>query len=399
MPADFITSWMENVADVSSPALFKQWAGITAVAGALERRCWVKTRKGAIFPNLFTLLVASPGIGKTEAINLTAEFWKETKKLHVAPKRLSSAALVDNLKEAVQIKIGGGKFPNYEFSSLQMPIPEFSTFIQAYDTDILGVISDIYDCPPDFSEKRRHNNDGKLLEIIAPQLNIIAGVQPSFMARVLPEEAWGQGFTSRLVMIYSGQADEHGSLWGDNPSVSKAQLHSQMTSMTQMYGQFEWSDASKLAIDLWYKGGQKPVPDHSKLINYNTRRILHAMKLIMVSCVSRSAALRIDVVDVERGLGWLFEAERRMPDIFREMVQKSDTDIVNELHFSMWRSWITGDQKPLHQSMLWHFLQYRVPSEKIPRIIEVAERANFIKRSPLSNEHWIPQPKQMHGVE
>ena len=400
MPADFVDSFLENVADVSSPTLFKKWTGIATLAACMERKCWVRTRKGAVFPNLLTLLISSPGIGKTQAIDIAWDLWKATKKLHVAPKRLTSASLVDALKDAEKIKKGDGKtFPSYEFHSLQMALPEFGTFIQAHDLDMLNIINDIYDNPGEFSERRRHNNEGKELAVIQPQLNILAGTQPAFLAQMLPEEAWGMGFTSRLIMVYSGQADDPGSLWTDVPQRSKADLLAQLTRVCDLYGQFEWTDAAKLGMDQLYKTGLQPIPDHSKLANYLPRRILHTLKLIMVSGVSRTGMLKIDVDDVARGFGWLIEAEKAMPDIFREMVQKSDNDIIVELHFTMWRSYMTNGEKPIHQSMLYNFLQFRVPSEKISRIIEVAERANFIKRFPLSNEHWIPQPKTKHGME
>ena len=396
---DFIDTYCANIADTSSPEQFKRWAVIAAIAGALERRVWIKTRKGAVFPNLFTFLVSSPGIGKTEAINITNDLWRGTKKLHVAPKRISSAAVIDAIKEAEKIKIGGGGAPNYEFHSLLMPIPEFTTFLQIYDTDMLGMISDIYDCPAEFGERRRHVNSGKELEIIAPQLNILAGIQPGIMSQVFPEQVWAQGFTSRIIMIYAGGADEAGSLWGESEKVSQAILTKRFEGYCDLYGQFNLSDAAKLALDLWYKGGMMPTPEHSKLIHYKTRRILHALKLIMVSCVSRSDAKQIEVEDVTRGIRWLTEAEAVMPDIFREMVQKSDNDIITELHFAMWRAYMTNGQQPLHQSMVWNFLQYRVASEKIPRIVETAEKSHVIRRAALSNEHWIPNPKQKHGIE
>jgi hypothetical protein len=400
MPADFVDSFLENVADVSSPALFKKWTAISTLAACMERRCWVRTRKGAIFPNLLVLLISSPGIGKTEAINIAYELWRGTKKLHVAPKRLTSASLVDALIDAEQIKRGDGKsHPDYEFHSLQMALPEFGTFIQAHDLDMLNIINDIYDNPAEFSERRRHNNDGKELAVVQPQLNILAGTQPAFLAQMLPEEAWGMGFTSRIVMVYAGQAEPPGSLWSDVPPSNKALVQERVLKACSLYGQFEWTNEAKLGMDQLYQTGLEPIPDHSKLVNYLPRRILHVMKLIMVSAVSRTGTLKIDVEDVARGFGWLIEAEKFMPDIFREMVQKSDNDVIVELHFTMWRSYMSNGEKPIHQSMIYNFLQFRVPTEKISRIIEVAERANFLKRAPFSNEHWIPQPKTKHGIE
>ena len=50
-----------------TPAPFRLWSGITAVAGAVERRVWAETRQNLISPNLYVLLVAPPGAGDMAA--------------------------------------------------------------------------------------------------------------------------------------------------------------------------------------------------------------------------------------------------------------------------------------------------------------------------------------------
>lgn len=390
---------MDFTADIASPVIFRQWSAIAAVAGAMERKCWVRTRQGAIFPNLFTMFIAEPGVGKTESIKITEGLWRTTKLLHVAPKRLTVASLIDNLKEALQVKVGGPGKPDYEFHSLQIPLTEFGSFLSSHDLDMLSTLNDLYDNPGEFSERRRHVHEGKEMTIVAPQINILAGTQPQFMSKILPEEAWGMGFTSRIVMVYASADYPKGSLWGENTARDPLKLVNMLTNCASRYGQFQWSDEAKHRMDVWWQGGLKPVPDHSKLANYLPRRILHVMKLCMVSGMSAHGECRIEEDDVTRAQDWLLTAEADMPNIFRAMVQRSDTDIINELHLAMWRVWSTNQKKPVHKSMLWNFLQARTTVDKIARVVEIAENAKFIQRVPGSNEHWIPLPKQMHGVE
>lgn len=50
------------------PEIFRQWGGISCVAGASERKVWIRSMKMDLYPNLYTILVAPPGISKSVAL-------------------------------------------------------------------------------------------------------------------------------------------------------------------------------------------------------------------------------------------------------------------------------------------------------------------------------------------
>ena len=100
---------------------------------------------------------------------------------------------------------------------------------------------------------------------------------------------------------------------------------------------------------------------------------------------------------MQRALGWLLHAEKLMPDIFRHMVGKSDSQTIQELHFFLFREY-AKNKKPLHESVIFHFLSQHAPSDKIPKIIEIAERSNIIVRV-AGSPFYTPKPKNEHGVE
>lgn len=393
--------FLDFTQDINSPEIFRKWAAIAAVAASMERKCWVNTRQGAIYPNLFTLLVSTPGIGKTEAIKVTEDLWQSTRKIIVAPHSLTKAALIDCLQEATQTYQPKTGLP-FEYHSMAISVDELGTLVPAHDLEFLSVLNKIYDNPKFHKEKRRHFNGGKEIELINPQLNILAGSQPAFMAHMLPEEAWGMGFTSRIIMVYTGVGAVAKTLFTDAAYVKPASwqtLSNLLSQFCAVQGQFAWTDEAKASMETWYGLKLAPIPEHSKLLHYVPRRILHIIKLCMVSSLSRQHKLLIDVEDFNRARDWLIEAEATMPDIFREMVGKSDQNVITELHFALWREWLRTQKQPIHQSFVYKFLINQVPSDKMPRILEAAERANLIKRIPNSFDMWQPVPKHQHGVE
>ena len=162
-------------------------------------------------------------------------------------------------------------------------------------------------------------------------------------------------------------------------------------------GRCVFTQDAQVELVRWYRAGLDPAPEHSKLMHYNGRRLLNILKLSMIAAVSRSCALEITLHDLTRARDWLLHAEELMPDVFREMTQKSDAQVIQELHFFLWRLWVK-EKKGIHESRLIHFLHNRVPSEKILRVIEMAERSNIISRA-AGTSTYVPRAKHEHGVE
>lgn len=389
MASDWIEGYLRFTAGTPTPDLFRLWSGITTLASSLERRCWVVTAGKILFPNLFTLLVGPPASGKTIAIDPAKEILMDAQKFKLAPDNMTKAALVDVLENAN----GFVTTPEgiIEQHPLSVYISELGVFLPQHDLEFLGVLNYIYDNPPSYREQRRHSNAGKEKQIIKPQLNILAGAQPSFLASLLPEEAWGMGFTSRLIMIYSNSAPKTSLFAERDPQRPlKETLVKRLVELSQLRGQFKFERSAAELLQNWHNEGCPPVPEHYKLQHYNGRRIIHTLKLCMIAAVSEGASdLVIKHEHVQRAMEWLVHAEALMPDVFNDMTLKSDAQVIQELHFFMWKEF-QRSKRPMHEARIIQFLSSRIPSEKILRVIEIAERSNVIHRQ-VSTKLYIPR--------
>lgn len=355
------------------------------------------TAQSPLYPNLFILLVAPPGIGKSVAINPVGEMWKSTQKLIVAPDNMTKASLVDCLGKADRKVLNpGGNPPILEQHSMLCCAPELGVLLPAYDTEFLSLVNQVYDNPASYREERR--TLGRSIDISRPQLNLLAGSQPGFMASIMPEEAWTMGFTSRIIMVYAGVTPRVELF--DRPTAPaslRPGLVKTMTGWTDFIGEASFTAEAKAELRSWHMADCPPQPEHSKLEHYKPRRIIHVLKLSLISAVSRSNDIIVDLCDVERAKEWLLGAEKVMPDIFRQMVGKSDSQTMQELHFFIYKLY-AKDKKPIHESTIFHFLAQHVPSDRITKIVEIAERSNIIVRSAGTNA-WVPRPKNEHGME
>lgn len=391
---DWIELFLDYTDGVPSPKIFRQWAAISCVAGMLERRVWIQVSGKILFPNLYVLLVSRPGIGKTQAIDHVDEVWRAMKDLHVAPHDVTKASLVDAIANSNR-KLILGENKLVEYSSLLVAADEFGVLVPSHDLDFLSTLNRLFDNKPFHDQNRRGFKEQ--IHIINPQINIIGGTQPAYLANLLPDEAWGMGFMSRVIMIYwslKSKVTLFGSFKLDEKKY--AELLSRAKKMIKLYGHMHWEYPAAEAADKWNDAGLEPVPDHSKLQHYNERRMMHVLKLSIISAISQDNDA-ITLSDFNRARDWLLEAEQKMPDTFREMVQRSDIDVIQELHFFAWQLYIR-QKREIHEASLIHFLQNRVPSDKIYRILDSCVKANIFDKDAVTNM-YRPRPKHEHGIE
>jgi hypothetical protein len=168
--------------------------------------------------------------------------------------------------------------------------------------------------------------------------------------------------------------------------------------LSSLYGKMSWTPEAGARMSQWNRDRLPPVPTHSKLEHYCHSRLMFGIKLATISAISRSARYVIEEEDVKRGLGWLFEVEKIMPDVFREMLGKSDKQIIDELHHAM--VMIYGkDRKPVSTAFIWKFLSDRAPSDKLEKIMLVAERSGAIAHPGGVPDLWVPKSRSPGAPE
>lgn len=395
---DWIDLFLEYTEGIPSPEIFRKWAAISTISGALERRVWIVSAGKQVYPNLYVLLVSTPGVGKSQAIEHTDQFWREANDLHIAPHDVTKAALIDRLARASR-KMVLGDADLVEYNSLLVAADEFGVLVPSHDTEFLSTLNRIFDNPPIHQQERRGLQAS--IDIINPQLTIIGGTQPAYLANLLPEEAWGMGFMSRVIMVHSAKKVRvrlglNGKGEGKLNTILYGELKSRLLEISKAYGRIDWSPNAADAVEDWNEAGLEPVPTHSKLDHYCQRRLFHVLKLSAISAISANSPI-ITLLDFNRARDWLLEAERTMPDVFRAMVQKSDVQVIDELYFFAWQLYIKSKQ-PIHAARLVHFLSNRVPSERIPRVLDIAVKANIFNHLVDQNT-YRPRPRHEHGLE
>lgn len=337
---------------------------------------WVRTGNGDLYPNMYTVLVAPPGVGKTVSLALTEKLWRDLEDQHVAPTSLTKAALIDSLNDAER-GILVGKDLN-KFNSLKVIAGELGAFLPSYENDFMNTLTHIYDGWP-YAERRRGNDIH--IAIDKPQLTILGATTPSYLKQFMPEGAWDQGFISRTMLIFAGVAERRG-LFAETHTLGGHQYNDLLSDFNQIgsiYGRMDFTPQAASLFSDWHDQGGPPIPDHPKLKHYLTRRTAHALKMAMVSSASRGNSLIIDDKDFDFSINNITEAEFFMPDIFRSMGGSNDSKVMDETWHFIFERW-GKEKRPVIYQRVVNFIAERVPSYNVLRMLEIMEKGGLIIR-------------------
>lgn len=354
---------------------------------------WVRTLGSNLYPNLYVILVAPPGVGKTEITWRVRGFWKGMEDHFVASTSVTKASLIDELAEANRRWITHSpENPVENFNSLLLCVNELGVLIPAYDNEFMNVLTDLWDCK-DYSEKRRTNKLEHKIE--HTQLNMLGACTPAYLMQTLPEGAWDQGFMSRTILVYTGERQIR-SLFADTSVDGEEEnaLKEQLERIGNIYGEIKFSPEAAKLVDAFHMSGGEPKPEHPKLISYTIRRTVHLLKLCIVASMSRSDELLIREDDYNRALGWMLEAEACMPDIFKAMAQGGTGKVMEEAWYYLFTIH-AKEQKPIMLHRLIQFLQERVPVHNVQNTIDLMEKGRMIeKRLMPGGVAYIPMGKR-----
>lgn len=383
---DWIDSWMEYTSNLPSPELWRKWAGIFILGASLERRVWVKTSIGQLFPNIYLVLVGPPGVGKTIMTSQVRNFLFQLSEdgdkngFHISAASETHASLIDSLKDATRHFLTDAMEP-VSYNSLTVISNELGVLLPEYDSAMMSKLTDIYDAHP-YSERRR--GTGLNLQMASPQINLMAATTPSFLLETLPPGAWDQGFLSRTMLAFSSETmtrDIFGELHFAESLMKD--LITDLKAIFQLYGKMTFTAEAVGALENWNKAGRAPLPDHPKLMHYNTRRAAHLLKLCMIASMSRGDSFEVTLDDYQRAMDWLIELEVIMPDIFKAMIGGGDTRAMEEVWYHAGILWAKENGKPIAESRIIAFLAERVPAQNIARVLDIMVRTGIFIEEPF----------------
>jgi len=333
---DFINGCLDITKGTPIPDKFSQWTAISAVAGALGRKCWFSMVNYEIRPNIFVVLIAPPG--RNKSVSLILPFSKVFSKLttpigteedheefnsgltkyglknyplHFIQDRITPEKLAVEMQKVSRLDLRVGNTELFYDSSLTLVTSEFGTFMNRTSQYLQMFLTDMWDSKDSYSHQIK---TGSSQFIKGPCLNWIACATPQQFVDNLPEDAASQGLLSRILPIYHEGHRIAQSLHQKRIDDSIAEdLTHDLSMIAKMHGQFAFDVEVHEEVEKDFQEYIQPEPTDPNMIEYNQRRVSHFIKVAMSISASRRGTRIITGSDWALTKEIMFDVEKNMP--------------------------------------------------------------------------------------
>ena len=281
-----------TLGNTECPVAFHRWSFLTCIAASLGRNFYLPFGHKIIYPNLIVKLIGQPATRKSTAIDIAAGLLKDSGYINIAGGKTSKEKFLEDLSE--NFKFLDKKKVDDGFDLLELELDdddnmmrvsevliahgEFTNFLGQGNTEFASILGDLYDNPADYPIRLKN---GKSLHICNPTISILGGNTQTGLAQCLPPELLGQGFMSRLLLIFSQPTNKKIAF----PKPPNAALRNQLIEAlrvmrTTCQGMCQLSDDAMQYLEEVYQDFPKH-PDY-RFQHYSGRRFTHLLKLCIV---------------------------------------------------------------------------------------------------------------------
>src|SRR5947199_1436386 len=284
----FIDLYLEYTQDQESPDSYHMWTALSVLAAVMGRKCFINKGYYKLFPNLFVVLVAGAAkCRKSTAINLgitspTGEqLFANIPTTKIISGKITPEKLIREISEA-QV-VNGDNPGHHKCASIFVHSSELSVFLtkQAYGEPLIHILTDLYDCPKQWTNKTKNKGIDTLEDVF---LCILAATTPDGIAKGIPPTALNEGFASRVIWVYEEDTSRENAL----PELTPRQadltkiLQRMLEERAQLAGEFTLTREAKEAYKEWYHLHMTTTPPDKFLEGVWARKHDHLLRLGMI---------------------------------------------------------------------------------------------------------------------
>jgi len=388
---NWLDSYIELHENTEPAAIFDCWVGYSMIAAALRRKARLQLGRLTYYPNLYVVLVANPGIArKTQSIKFGLSFLDTIPEIRCCADSATKEAMTDDIEgSALDQLMDDGT--TLRHSSLNIISKEFESFLgqKKENTRMLIALTDLFDCPSEWSSRTRHGTSNA---IIRPWINLLAATTPDSLASSLPASAIGGGLTSRILFVWAEKKKRSIAI----PEMTKEEedlkllLEKDLYQISRISGEYTMSPDCKANWVDWYnnydedENGERLCNDKS-FSGWYSRKPTYIMKLSMLRAAATSQNMVLQWSHVEEAIEAIKQVELVMGNAFKAIGKSeitAEVDTVMQLVKSY--KWIS--EKNL-MSVIWR----DIDSSKFENVIETLIKTGKIRRE-------YKGPKKQKGI-
>jgi len=318
---DWLSGYLEYADESEPPTSYHTWVGVACIASTLQRKVFFKWGFETLYPNMYIILIGPSGkCRKGTAMRMGFEILKNVG-VKIVSESITREALIRQMKTSVNSAIDPNTNTVNYHCSLTCFSEELSVFLGQSDVKFLADLTDWYDSKDKWTYETKNQGTDTIQGLC---FNILGATAADWLVSILPQEAIGGGFTSRIIFV----VEENKRRTLPKPAFTKRTrllmeaLKADLEHIGTLVGRFDFSPDTEEEYMAWYQQqdantfkGIGPIQD-PRFAGYCERRATHLRKLCMIFSASRGDDMIITQDDFKRALNTLKAVEVKMPRVF-----------------------------------------------------------------------------------
>lgn len=338
-PRTFFDAYLSYTEETENPKLFHRWCSIVGIGAFLGRQFFFEHGHFTVYPNMYTMLMGAPGTRKSTAIKIMKKLMVDAGYDTIAADRTTKEKFMLDL--AGDHNDGDGISQDHDILSENLfgkeSVPttprecficadEFNDFLGTGNIEFLSLLGTLWDYSGTYSNRIKN---GRSVDIVDPTISILSGNTPTGFALAFPTEIIGQGFFSRMLLVY-GEATGKRITFPTPPSTEDTRCLVQwLTEIKQkVVGKAALSGDAEKLLDRIYKTWAGI--DDVRFGNYSNRRFQHLLKLCLI-CAAARISKEISIDDVIHANTVLTHTEHLMPKALGEFGKAKHSDAAHKI--------------------------------------------------------------------
>lgn len=342
MQQSFLADYLSYTSDSEVPVSFNRWAAIAGIGAILERNLFIPHGHSRIHPNQYAMLIGTAGTRKSTAIKLMKSLLVNAGYTTISAERTSKEKFLMDLSGEEDGPFGQGDTDTIlernifgpdsgtgesEIRSMAILADEANDFFGIGNLEFLSILGSLWDWNgPPYANRIK---TGKSISISNPTVTILAGNTPTGFALAFPPDILGQGFFSRLLLVY-GEPSGKQIPFPKSPDQGETTHIIKFLQRIKSYhcGQLDYSMMGKQLLAHIYKS-TVPLGD-SRFDSYFNRRFTHLLKLCIVCAASRLEKEISEAIVIEANT-YLSYIESLMSKALGEFGKSRNSDVTHKI--------------------------------------------------------------------
>lgn len=416
-PADptFFPFYFQMVARTEPPLIFHRWAMLTSLGATLGRQFWLPFGDGRIFPNIYTMLMGNPGTRKSTAILRAKKVVSAAGYDKFAHEKTSKEKFLMDLADMPDVpdwqqksfdtkkanspltgfaelmaKHGAASSTtaaDHEAKEVFIVADEFNEFVGSGNLEFLSMLGVLWDWDREEAPYKYRTKTSKSIEIWQPTVSICSGNTHASFQLAFPPATIGQGFLSRLLLIYGDRARMRLAFpEAPSPHLVKLIVERIQQIRKDVNGPAVVDDDARKALTHIY--GTWRELDDNRFQYYSSRRHTHLLKCCLLMAAARCSTT-ITLYDVVYANSVLSYAEALMPKAMGEFGKSRDSEAGTKLMQLLYNSRLPVPP-PRIIDALSHDLDKAADIQALLAKFAAAGRIQYIK-----DKGWAPCAKRI----